>query len=289
MAINLQKGQRISLAKTQVGLSQLMCGLGWDVAKPQNQGLFGLFQNTPAYDLDSSVICLNAEGQLSRRDSLVYYGNLRHSSGAIWHSGDNLTGEGEGDDEQIFILNKGGRINLSKESPGLKYAGIGLGWDLNSSRSGEAFDLDASVFMLGSNRKIPNELFFVFYNNLKSPDGAIEHFGDSRTGEGGGDDESIEIDLSRVLSAIEEILFVVTIHDSEARHQNFGQIQNAFIRMYDATTEKEVARYNLQEQFSRETAIEFGKLYRKSGEWFFQALGRGYCAGLQDFVNQYAS
>jgi tellurium resistance protein TerD len=186
-------------------------------------------------------------------------------------------------------LNKGGSINLAKESPGLKYAGIGLGWDINSSRSAEAFDLDASIFMLRADGKIPNELFFVFYNNLKSPDGAIEHFGDSRTGEGGGDDESIEINLSQVSPAIEEILFIVTIHESQARHQNFGQIQNAFIRIYDATTEKEILRYNLQEHFSQETAIEFGKLYRKSGEWFFQALGRGYCADLQEFVDRYAS
>lgn len=186
-------------------------------------------------------------------------------------------------------LKKGGSINLAKESPGLKYAGIGLAWDINSSRLGEAFDLDASLFMLTSHRKIPNELFFIFYNNLKSPDGAVEHFGDSRTGEGGGDDENIEIDLMRVSPAIEEILFIVTIHEAKARHQNFGQIQNAFIRIYDATTEKEILRYNLQERFSQETALVFGKLYRKSSEWFFQALGQGYCADLQEFVNQYAS
>ncbi|MGB3560172.1 MAG: TerD family protein [Geitlerinemataceae cyanobacterium] len=186
-------------------------------------------------------------------------------------------------------LNQGESISLSKESPGLKYAGIGLGWDINSSPSGETFDLDASIFMLRSDRKIPNELFFVFYNNLKSPDGAIEHFGDSRTGEGGGDDEIIEIDLGKVSLAIEEILFIVTIHESQAREQNFGKIQNAFIRLYDAATETEVIRYNLQENFSQETAIEFGKLYRESGEWFFQALGIGYCADLQKFVKQYAS
>jgi tellurium resistance protein TerD len=186
-------------------------------------------------------------------------------------------------------LQKGGQINLSKEAPSLKYAGIGLGWDINESALGNPFDLDASVFMLGESGTIPNEQFFVFYNNLKSPDGAVEHFGDSRTGEGGGDDESIEVDLNRVSSSIEELVFVVTIHDYEAREQNFGQVSNAFIRIYDAETEKEVIKYVLNEQFSRETAVEFGRLFKQRGEWRFQAVGQGYRSGLQEFVDKYAS
>lgn len=188
-----------------------------------------------------------------------------------------------------IYLDRGGILNLTREFPELRYAGIGLGWDLNPDRLEDAFDLDVSVFMLGPDRKIPNELFFVFYNNLKSPDGAIEHFGDSRTGEGSGDDESIEIDLSRISTDIEEILFVVTIHDSKVRNQNFGRIQNTFIRIYDISTKIEILRYNLQEQFSQETAIEFGKLYRQSNAWVFQALGCGYSDRLQFFVDRYAS
>ncbi|MDY6940225.1 MAG: TerD family protein [Cyanobacteriota bacterium] len=187
-------------------------------------------------------------------------------------------------------LNKGNKIDLTKATPSLRYVGIGLGWDINQDdRSHFEFDLDASVFMLSGNRKIPNEQFFVFYNNLKSADGAIEHLGDSRTGEGGGDDETIEIDLEKVSEAIEEILFVVTIHDSQTRHQSFGQVENAFIRLYDAATEKEEIRYDLNESFSQETAIEFGRLFKHNSNWQFQAIGRGYREGLQGFVNKYAS
>ncbi|MBE9039277.1 TerD family protein [Oscillatoriales cyanobacterium LEGE 11467] len=187
-------------------------------------------------------------------------------------------------------LNKGGKIDLNKATPSLRYVGIGLGWDINENQgSNFEFDLDASVFMLGANRKIPNEQFFIFYNNLKSPDGAIEHFGDNRTGVGGGDDETIEIDLKKVSPQIEEILFVVTIHDSQTRNQNFRQVQNSFIRLYDATTEKEVMKYELDEVFSQETAIEFGRLYQHNRQWQFQAIGQGYTDGLQGFVNRYAS
>ncbi len=187
-------------------------------------------------------------------------------------------------------LNKGGKIDLTKSNPSLRYVGVGLGWDINESvQSNYDFDLDASVFMLGANRKIPNEQFFVFYNNLKSPDGSIEHFGDNRTGEGGGDDETIEIDLKKVSPAIEEILFVVTIHDSQTRNQNFRQVKNSYIRLYDAATEKEVMKYNLNEAFSQETAIEFGRLYKRNRQWQFQAIGCGYTNGLQGFVDRYAS
>jgi tellurium resistance protein TerD len=186
-------------------------------------------------------------------------------------------------------LSKGERINLSKEAPGMKNAGIGLGWDTNQTDTGAAFDLDASVFMLGTNGKIPDEKYFVFYNNATSPDSSVQHLGDSKTGEGSGDDETIEIDLSKVDASVQEIVFVVTIHEAETRKQNFGQVRNSFIRIYDNATEKQVAKYELDEDFSTETAIEFGKLYKKDGEWRFQAVGQGYKAGLQKFVDQYAS
>lgn len=186
-------------------------------------------------------------------------------------------------------LSKGGRVNLSKEAPGLKNAGIGLGWDVNATDTGSGFDLDASVFMLGTSGKIPNEKYFVFYNNPQSPDGAVKHLGDSKTGEGAGDDETIQIDLSKVDTSVQEIVFVVTIHEADTRKQNFGQVRNSFIRIYDLSTAKEITKYELEEDFSTETAIEFGKLYKKDGEWRFQAVGNGYKAGLQKFVDQYAS
>lgn len=184
-------------------------------------------------------------------------------------------------------ISKGERINLSKEAPGLKKAGIGLGWDINVTDTGGEFDLDASVFMLGSNGKIPIDEYFVFYNNLASPDGSVKHLGDNRTGAGEGDDEAVEINLTQVDSSIEEIMFVVTIHDADKRRQNFGQVRNSFIRIYDFETQEEVMRYELEEDFSRETAIEFGRLYRKNDEWRFQAVGSGYNAGLQSFVDKY--
>ncbi len=186
-------------------------------------------------------------------------------------------------------LSKGGRVNLSKEAPSLKNAAIGLGWDVNATDTGSGFDLDASVFMLGVNGKIANDKYFVFYNNPQSPDGSAKHMGDSRTGEGAGDDETIQIDLSKVDASVQEIVFVVTIHEADARKQNFGQVRNSFIRIYDLSTEKEITKYELEEDFSTETAIEFGKLYKKDGEWRFQAVGNGYKAGLQKFVDQYAS
>jgi tellurium resistance protein TerD len=185
-------------------------------------------------------------------------------------------------------LSKGERINLSKEAPSLNKAAIGLGWDTNASDTGSAFDLDASVFMLGANGKIPVEKYFVFYNNATSPDGAVKHMGDNKTGAGEGDDELIAIELSKVDAAIQEVIFVVTIHEAETRRQNFGQVRKSYIRIFDLDAKKEVARYDLEEDFSKETAIEFGKLYRKDGEWRFQALGQGYNDGLQKFVERYA-
>jgi tellurium resistance protein TerD len=184
-------------------------------------------------------------------------------------------------------LSKGERINLSKEAPSLKKVGVGLGWDTNSTDTGVDFDLDASVFMLGANGKIPSEKSFIFYNNLTSPDGAVKHTGDNLTGEGDGDDETILVELAKVDSGVNELVFVVTIHEAEKRRQNFGQVRNAFIRLYDQDTNKEVAKYELDEDFSKETAIEFGKLYKKDGQWRFQAVGQGYNSGLQGFVDKY--
>lgn len=184
-------------------------------------------------------------------------------------------------------IKKGERINLAKEAPGLKKVGVGLGWDANVTDTGGEFDLDASVFMLGENGKIPEDEYFVFYNNLLSPDGSIKHLGDSRTGEASGDDETIEINLTQINSAIQELIFVVTIHEADQRRQNFGQVRNSFIRIYDSETNTEVTRYDLEEDFSRETSVEFGRLYRKDGSWRFQAVGQGYNAGLQSFVDKY--
>jgi tellurium resistance protein TerD len=182
-------------------------------------------------------------------------------------------------------LTKGERLNLDK---GLSKVGVGLGWDPNPG-TGHDFDLDASAFMLGANKKLPKDDFFVFYNNQKSPDGAVESSGDDRTGGSSeGDDETLTVDLSKVDSRIQEIVFTVTIHDFEARKQNFGQVRNSFIRIYNAQTNEEIAKYELDEDFSIETAVEFGRLYKKGEEWKFEAMGIGYKGGLQTFVNKYA-
>lgn len=180
-------------------------------------------------------------------------------------------------------LQKGGRVSL-----GLQRVSVGLGWDPNDS-TGFDFDLDASAFMLGENGKIPADEFFVFYNNPKSPDGAVKSSGDDLTGgNSDGDDETLSVDLSKLDPRISEILFTVSIHDAENRRQNFGQVRNSFIRIYNTDTNEEIARYDLEEDFSVETAVEFGRLYRKNGEWKFQAVGNGYKGGLEYFVNKYA-
>lgn len=185
-------------------------------------------------------------------------------------------------------LSKGERVSLSKEAPGMKKAVAGLGWDVNVTDTGSDFDLDVSVFMLGANGKIPQDKYFVFYNNLKSADGSVESMGDSRTGKGEGDDETVHVDLLKVDPIIEEIRFVVTIYEADKRRQNFGQVRNSYIRIYDGETQQEITKYELEEDFSRETAIELGRLYKKDGEWRFQAVGEGYNQGLQSFVEKYA-
>lgn len=184
----------------------------------------------------------------------------------------------------MINLQKGQRIEI-----GLSKVGVGLGWDPNES-TGFDFDLDASAFMLGNNKKLPQDEFFVFYNNQLSPDGAVESSGDDTTGgnSDGGDDETLTVDLTKVDSRIEEIIFTVTIHDAVPRKQNFGQVHNSYIRIYNAATNEEIARYDLDEDFSIETAVEFGRLYKRGSEWKFEAMGIGYKGGLQYFVDKYA-
>jgi stress response protein SCP2 len=182
-------------------------------------------------------------------------------------------------------LAKGERFNLSKETPDFNKIAIALGWQV--SETAQNCDIDASVFMLGATSRIPDEKYFVFYNNLTSPDDAVRHSGDNTTGQIKGDDETIYVDLSKINSAIQEIVFVVTIHEGQEKNQNFSQVSNAFIRLYHSETGAEVFRYNLNEFFSQETALEFGRLYKKNDEWRFQAVGQGYNAGLQSFVDKY--
>lgn len=179
-------------------------------------------------------------------------------------------------------LQKGQRENI--DAP--KFT-IGLGWDTNSSSTGSAFDLDASIFVMNENKKIVADDFFVFYNNLKTPDGAVEHTGDNLTGAGDGDDEQIKIDLSKIDARVSEICVVVTIHEAEARRQNFGQVRNSFIRIADAATGADILKYELEEDFSIETAVEFGRIYKRDNKWKFEAVGAGMKGGLQDYLNKY--
>lgn len=163
---------------------------------------------------------------------------------------------------------------------------IGLGWDTNTSATGGDFDLDASVFILGENQKLLSDNHFVFYNNLKSPSGGVEHTGDNLTGDGDGDDEQVNVDLSKVDANATDIRVVITIHDAEARKQNFGQVRNSFVRIFDDSG-TELLMYELEEDFSIETAVEFGRIYKKNGKWKFEAVGVGMKGGLQDYLNQY--
>lgn len=177
-------------------------------------------------------------------------------------------------------LSKGQKVDLTKGNPGLKKIMVGLGWDVNAFDSGADFDLDAAAFMVGANGKCPTEKEFVFYGNLTHPSEAVKHMGDNLTGEGEGDDEQIEIELSKVPANVEKIAFTVTIYDADVRRQNFGQVSNAFIRIVDETTNTELIRYDLGEDFSIETAVVVGELYRHNGEWKFNAIGSGFQGGL---------
>ena len=176
-------------------------------------------------------------------------------------------------------LSKGGNISLSKEAPGLSNVLVGLGWDARVT-DGTDFDLDASVFICGENGKVLSDQHFVFYNNMTSPDGSVEHTGDNRTGEGEGDDEQVKINLSAVPANVKKLVFAVTIHEAAARNQNFGQVANAFMRVVNQDGDRELARYDLSEDYSIETAMTFGELYRHNGEWKFKAIGAGFEGGL---------
>ena len=176
-------------------------------------------------------------------------------------------------------LQKGGNVNLSKEAPNLKKIIIELGWDPRST-DGAAFDLDGSAFMLKADGKVRSDVDFIFYNNLKSVDGSVTHGGDNQTGAGEGDDERVMIDLERVPAEIDRITISVTIHEAEARRQNFGMVSKAFIRCMNADGEREIARYDLSEDSSTETAMIFGEVYRNNGEWKFKAIGQGFKGGL---------
>jgi tellurium resistance protein TerD len=183
-------------------------------------------------------------------------------------------------------LNKGGRLSLNKEAPGLTRVLVGLGWDARAT-DGAAFDLDASAFLLNADGKARSEADFIFYNQLKSACGSVEHTGDNLTGAGEGDDEAIKVDLSRVPADVQKIAFTVTIHEAETRKQNFGQIGNAYIRVVNADNNTEITRYDLAEDASTETAMIFGEFYRHSGEWRFTAVGQGYAGGLAAMCRQY--
>ncbi|TDX14300.1 TerD family protein [Flavobacterium sp. S87F.05.LMB.W.Kidney.N] len=179
-------------------------------------------------------------------------------------------------------LQKGQRENINAP----KFT-IGLGWDTNNSSTGTSFDLDASAFIVGANGKILSDAHFIFYNNLKAPDESVIHTGDNLTGDGDGDDEQIKIDLTKIDSAVQEICIVVTIHDAQGRKQNFGQVRNSFIRIVDDSNNTEMVKYELEEDFSIETAVEFGRIYNKDGQWKFEAMGVGMKGGLEDYLNKY--
>ena len=183
-------------------------------------------------------------------------------------------------------LNKGGNLSLSKTDPSLNQVLIGLGWYARAT-DGVDFDLDASAFLLAANDKVRGESDFIFYNQTRSPEGSVEHTGDNRTGEGDGDDEAVKINLAKVPADVQKIAITVTIHDAQNRGQNFGQVQNAFIRVVNDQTNVEIVRFDLNEDYSTETAMIFGELYRHNNEWKFRAVGQGYNGGLSAMCSQY--
>ncbi len=186
-------------------------------------------------------------------------------------------------------LQKGQKVSLDKVAPGLSAVFIGLGWDINRTDTGADFDLDASVFLLNDKEKLISEEHFIFYNNLTSPDPdkSVKHMGDNLTGEGEGDDEVIIVDLRKVPADIHRIVITVTIYDAEKRKQNFGQVQNAFVRLVNVETKEEILRYDLEEDFSIETALILSELYRRDEQWRMSAVGSGYQGGLQALLNRY--
>ncbi|MDR2208681.1 MAG: TerD family protein [Azoarcus sp.] len=176
-------------------------------------------------------------------------------------------------------LKKGENVSLSKTDPNLRNILVGLGWDARTS-DGADFDLDASIFMVGSNGRVPGDDWFVFYNQARSPCGSVEHTGDNRTGAGDGDDESIKVALDKVPAQIDRLVVVVTIHDAEIRRQNFGMVHDAFVRLINSDNDQEILRFDLTEDYSTETAMVFGEIYRRNSEWKFRAVGQGYTGGL---------
>lgn len=184
-------------------------------------------------------------------------------------------------------LNKGQKVSLTKENPGLANVVVGLGWDVNQFDNGGAFDLDTAAFMLGDNGRCPTEKEFIFFGNLNHTSGSVQHLGDNKTGAGDGDDEQIRINLTAIPDNISRIAFTVTIYEAEERRQNFGQVNNAFIRIYNENNGEELLRYDLGEDFSIETAVVFGELYKHNGEWKFNAIGGGYQGGLAALCANY--
>ncbi|PQV62942.1 tellurium resistance protein TerD [Abditibacterium utsteinense] len=183
-------------------------------------------------------------------------------------------------------LSKGGNVSLSKEAPGLKKILIGLGWDTRAT-DGAGFDLDASVFLLSETGKVRSDADFIFYNNKTDAAKSVEHMGDNLTGEGEGDDESVKVILDSVPADIAKLSVAVTIHDAEARSQNFGMVSNAFMRVLNAEGGAEIARYDLSEDASTETAMIFGEIYRNNGEWKFKAIGQGFAGGLAPLATNF--
>ena len=183
-------------------------------------------------------------------------------------------------------LSKGGNVSLSKEAPGLTNIVIGLGWDTRST-DGSDFDLDASMFVLKEDNKVRNDSDFIFYNNKSGADGSVEHMGDNLTGEGEGDDEQIKVNLNGVPQDVANLAVGVTIHEAEGRSQNFGMVSNAFIRVINGADNSEIARYDLSEDASTETAMLFGEVYRKDNEWKFKAIGQGFAGGLGPMARNY--
>ncbi len=183
-------------------------------------------------------------------------------------------------------LVKGGNVSLSKEAPGLTNILVGLGWDVRTT-TGADYDLDASAIMLGDSGKVLSDGHFVFFNNLTSPDGSVEHTGDNLTGEGEGDDELIKVNLQGMAPNVTKIVFPVSIYDADARSQNFGQVQNAYIRIVNETDNAEIARFDLSEDASTETAMVFGEVYRHGSDWKFRAVGQGYASGLAGIARDY--
>lgn len=183
-------------------------------------------------------------------------------------------------------LTKGGNVNLSKEAPNLTNMAVGLGWNPRAT-DGQAFDLDAIAFLVNESGKVRADTDFIFFNNLKSADGSVEHTGDNRTGEGDGDDEVIKVDLSKVPADVSKVVFCAVIYDGQARNQNFGQVANAYIRVVNTQGDAEVARYDLSEDSSTETAMIFGELYKNNGEWKFRAVGQGFAGGLGPLAASY--